>query len=848
MRGIKIPNSLRQERAENWAVSNDNAGKYTAVFAGFIAATAFSNAEAQQASPLPPVNVDVPTTRAKPAASKPSPDALRARTALRRAARRAQPTTAAPAVPFPNAGGLQAPNQNPYADAAAPYKVDRLQASGKFPEPLLNTPKTVTVLTKELLADKNATSLKQAVLSTAGVTLGTGEGGNAFGDRFFIRGFDARNDVFVDGVRDGGVSVRENFFTEQVEILRGPGSSYAGRGTTGGAVNIVTKQARTDRSFYGMDTTIGTDSTRRIVLDANQVITPALAVRAGGLFQEAGVAGRDFVTDNRNGGYVATKWTPLDTVKITTGYIHTGISGLPDFGVPYYRPSTATTAGGPFPDFGANRRNWYGFVNRDFFKVAQDVGSLNAEVAITPDLTLTNKTRVQRSTTDYVGTLPEGPTLNANLALSTVRANPQSRSQITDVVANQTEATYKFDTYNWKHTFLGGVEISRERSSIDSYTGLTSEQSGIVQTGTGSISNVSVFNPQFTYLPFGPVSKVGRPTKIGIDTNSVYVMDSANYQDTVILNGGVRYDDYNINTSGYGTQNGATVFGSQSQQHGMPNFNVGAVYKPMPIGSLYVAYATSSNPVGAEFDGTSTAYGGLSPVLNGNANQIFGPEKNTSTEVGTKWELFDRHLLVTAALFETTKDNARESRNVTAATATADCPYTATTGNVSCITAGAAYRIRGIDLGVGGKVTDKLSIFGGLVLMKSEVTKSLVPPANTTLFTSNVGLQLANVAHQSFNMLAKYQLTDVWEIGGSATYKSKIYGGTFLAANQGTVLPSYWRFDGFIEAKIDKNWSAKLFVNNIFDKRYYDALYQSATPFVLEAPGRSASFVLSGRF
>ena len=848
MRGIKIPNSLRQERAENWAVSNDNAGKYTAVFAGFIAATAFSNAEAQQASPLPPVNVDVPTTRAKPAASKPSPDALRARTALRRAARRAQPTTAAPAVPFPNAGGLQAPNQNPYADAAAPYKVDRLQASGKFPEPLLNTPKTVTVLTKELLADKNATSLKQAVLSTAGVTLGTGEGGNAFGDRFFIRGFDARNDVFVDGVRDAGVSVRENFFTEQVEILRGPGSSYAGRGTTGGAVNIVTKQARTDRSFYGMDTTIGTDSTRRIVLDANQVITSSLAVRAGGLFQEAGVAGRDFVTDNRNGGYVATKWTPLDTVKITTGYIHTGISGLPDFGVPYYRPSTATTAGGPFPDFGANRRNWYGFVNRDFFKVAQDVGSLNAEVAITPDLTLTNKTRVQRSTTDYVGTLPEGPTLNANLALSTVRANPQSRSQITDVVANQTEATYKFDTYNWKHTFLGGVEISRERSSIDSYTGLTSEQSGIVQTGTGSISNVSVFNPQFTYLPFGPVSKVGRPTKIGIDTNSVYVMDSANYQDTVILNGGVRYDDYNINTSGYGTQNGATVFGSQSQQHGMPNFNVGAVYKPMPIGSLYVAYATSSNPVGAEFDGTSTAYGGLSPVLNGNANQIFGPEKNTSTEVGTKWELFDRHLLVTAALFETTKDNARESRNVTAATATADCPYTATTGNVSCITAGAAYRIRGIDLGVGGKVTDKLSIFGGLVLMKSEVTKSLVPPANTTLFTSNVGLQLANVAHQSFNMLAKYQLTDVWEIGGSATYKSKIYGGTFLAANQGTVLPSYWRFDTFVEAKISKNWSAKLFVNNIFDQRYYDALYQSATPFVLEAPGRSASFVLSGRF
>jgi catecholate siderophore receptor len=105
MIGTRIPNSLRQERAESWAVGND-AGKYTAVFAGFIAATAFSSAEAQQSAPLPPVNVDVPTTRAKPAASKPSPDALRARTAMRRAARRAQPATAAPAVPFPNAGGL----------------------------------------------------------------------------------------------------------------------------------------------------------------------------------------------------------------------------------------------------------------------------------------------------------------------------------------------------------------------------------------------------------------------------------------------------------------------------------------------------------------------------------------------------------------------------------------------------------------------------------------------------------------------------------------------------------------------------------------------------------------------
>ncbi|HVR56565.1 MAG TPA: TonB-dependent receptor, partial [Pseudolabrys sp.] len=818
-------------------------------------------AEAQQA-PIPPVTVDAPVARPRPAASKPTPDQVRARTALRRAARRSQPAQVAP-VPFPNAGGLNA-DRDPYANPAAPYMATRVQASGKFPEPILNTPKTITVLTKDVLADQNSTTLKSAVLNTAGVTLGTGEGGNAFGDRFFIRGFDARNDIFLDGLRDAGVSVRENFFTEQVEILRGPGSSFAGRGTTGGAINIVTKQATTQNSFYNMDTTFGTDRTKRVVLDVNQVISPTLAIRAGGLFQDAGIAGRDYIKDDRDGGFVAAKWTPLDTVKLYANYIHTNLHGLPDFGVPYYRPGSpapptgfTSTAGGPFPDFGVNRNTFYGFVNRDYYSIKQDIGTFGGEVAITPDLMLSNKTRVQRSVLDYIGTLPESPITTAtNPAVGTLSANPQSRYQVTQNVANQTEATYKFDVGGWKNTALGGVEISREIASIDKYANLSTE--GLEGFGTpgGNVTGVNIYNPQFTFssnISPNP-TWAGLPTKIAIDTKSVYLIDTANYNDLVLLNGGIRYDDYGIKVSGFGTQNNVpNSFGTQAQQFGLPNFNLGLTVKPMPNGSVYVAYATSSNPVGAEFDGTSSAYGGIAPALNGNPIQIFGPEKNKAIEVGTKWELFDRRLLVTAALFQTEKENARESQNVNSSTAAAafpGCSYNlpAGSGNVSCITAGAAYRIRGIDLGVGGKITDKWSVFGGLVLMQSEVTKSLALSPQPALFPTNVGLKLANVAHQSFSMLTKYQLTDIWELGGQAVYRSQMYGGTLLAANQGTSIPSFWRFDVFAEAKIDKNWTAKLFVNNITNKLYYDALYQSATPFVFVAPGRSASLVMSARF
>lgn len=810
---IKAPKSLRSDVAcERLDTKADSLSAYkVSALASLVAVASFSGAEAQQTA-LPPVTVDAPVVRTRPAASRPSPDQLRARTALRRAARRAQPAPVAP-LPFPNAGGLQAPDANPYADAAAPYKSDRL-ASSKFTEPLLNTPRSVTVLTKELLEDKNATTLKEVARSTAGVTLGTGEGGNAFGDRFFIRGFDARNDIFVDGIRDPAVSIRENFFTEQVEILRGPASSYAGRGTAGGAINIVTKQA-TDRNFYNAETTLGTDATRRVTFDVNQVINPTLAMRVGGLFQEAGVAGRALTSDDRWGTFAAVKWTPTDGIKITANYIHTDLDALPDFGVPYYKQGNV-----PVTEVGVPRNTYYGFVYRDFQKTTQDIGTISGEVHINDHITLNNRFRAQRSISNYIGTIPEAPiTTNANPLLWTFTANPQSRYQTTDVLADQADATFKFDTGQIKHTAVLGIEASRERVSIDKYTGLSSEVIGSgAFSGSGSLPGQSIFAPSYNFTPFPTApSLTGNPTIVPVDTKSIYLIETANYRDIVILNGGVRYDDYNVSAS--------NNMGSVSAHSGLFNYNGGITIKPLPFASVYAAYATSSNPVGAELDGTSVAYGGFNPASL--VNQVFGPEQNKAAEVGTKWELFDRHVLATAALFETTKDNARE-------TIPNGLP------NAGNIVAGASYRVQGIDLSLSGNITDKWSVFGGLVLMQSKVTKSVV--------AGNIGDRLANVAHQSFNVMTKYKFDGGWELGGQATYRSKIYGGTLLAANQGTELPSYWRFDLFAEKKLTKNLTAKIFVNNIFNKLYYDALYISAAPFVFVAPGRSASFVLSAKF
>ena len=823
MNEMSVPRSLRAAIGARFIgdLWDGNSSTRKATASCLLAVASMTAADAQEQT-LPPVTVEAPAKR--PAASKPSPEQLRVRTALRRAARvKREAEAKAKAAPTNTAAEPLA--RDPYADPAAPYKADRL-ASPKFSEPIANTPKSITVLTREILDDKDATSLKDVARTTPGVTLGTGEGGNAFGDRFFIRGFDARNDVFVDGIRDPSVSVRENFFTEQIEILKGPSATIDGRGTTGGALNIVTKQA-TDQNFYNADSILATDNTRRVTFDVNQVINPTLSVRFDGMWQNANISERDFATDDRWGGLAAVKWTPTDTVTVTANYIHTYLWSQPDFGVPYN-----TVAGAPVTSVGVPRDTYYGFVNRDFQIAQQDIGTINAEWRVNDFVTVSNKIRDERSVLNYIGTIPEQSTGSANNPCNSmggnfanpnpanwlVCLNPTSRYQVTDVLADQTSATIKFDTGPVRNTIVTGTELSREAVSIDSYSGLNSEALGAGAFANGTVGPVSVLFPP-NNLPFGTNPTVtGNPNVITVNDNSAYVLETANYRDFVILNGGLRFDQYDITAA----KNG---FATISADSGMWNYNLGAVVKPLPFASVYVAYGTGSEPVGAELDGTSANYGGLNPTSP--INQIFSPIESKAAEVGTKWELFDRHLLATAALFRTDVSNAREL-------VPAGFP------NAGTVQAGAAYHVQGIDLGATGKFTDRWSIYTGLVLMNNRVDASAVP--------TNIGLPLAFVANQSFNVLTKYKVNNWLEIGGQATYRSKIYGGTLLAANQGTVLPDFWRFDAFIEGYFWQHYEWKVFVNNIFNQLYYDAFYQSAAPFVLPAPGRVIGVQMTARF
>ena len=276
----------------------------------------------------------------------------------------------------------------------------------------------------------------------------------------------------------------------------------------------------------------------------------------------------------------------------------------------------------------------------------------------------------------------------------------------------------------------------------------------------------------------------------------------------------------------------------------MPNLQRSVLsFKPLPNASVYAAYATSSNPVGAEFDGTSAPIR-LALRSERRSNQIFGPEKNKAAEIGTKWELFDRHLLVTGALFQTEKDNARETSNIQRPAHCCSYPARAR----SCITAGAAYRPRHRSR---RRRQDHRQVehlrrpgadaVGGDEVARPSPTAVIRPMSGCRSPTSRTSRSTCSPSTSSPNL----------GVGGQATYRSKIYGGTLLAANQGTRAAELLALRRLRrEARSTRTGTRSCSCNNIFNKLYYDAFYQSAAPFVLVAPGRAAClrWSLSAKF
>ncbi len=778
---------------------------------------------AQETAPpsdLPPVVVEgqeTPPASTAPAKKKSpaSQSAGKAKSAAKPASQAAP--TAAPTESYSEAAPSDAapagpPGSNPYANPNAPYKVEK-SGSNKFTEPLVNTPKTITAISKDVIQDKGATDLRELARQTPGVTIHAGEGGGSFGSNFEIRGFNARNDIFVDGIRDPGNIGRDVFSIEQLEIYKGPSGTISGRATPGGAFNFITKQPSFDDNFYIVETTIGTDEMFRTTLDANQVVGSGFAARANILYDQHDIAGRDFTEDERWGGLLSAAVRPTEDLQVNLDYYRVRRNGLPDAGVPVSRVDKA-----PFTELGLNRDTFFGQLSLDYLDEESDVGTATIKARLAPGVTLRNVTRYGENYSAYIQTAARPAVTQLDINGDTNTTNPQ-RIQDTSMFANQTSVNLQFGTGLIHHDVVAGFEYSNEKIDRSAHA--------ITPTGTPPGAVVPILNPDPFRDPRSWDGTTGRLFKADIEDYGFYLTDTVHLSEQWIVNGSIRYDDFTRDQVGGPSTNnnsGNTIQNNTARvDEGLLSWNTGIVYKPIPIASIYAAYGYTETPVGNEIDSTGGEYNGLTRF-----NQGLPPEETRGIEVGTKWELFDRRLLATAALFETTKDNARTNRGVNSDAADPE------------IGAAGKYRVRGIELGVAGNITEQWSMFGGIVLMNTEVLQSDVP--------AEVGRRLANTPLTQFALLSKYAITPNFTVGGQAIYQSEFYAGHFARADNNYHSVPYWRFDALAEYKIDENWSLELLGTNLTNELYYDAIYQGDNSFAYVAPGRAGYLTVKWQY
>ena len=686
---------------------------------------------------------------------------------------------------------------NVVGDRPMGYKVDR-SASDKFTAPLLDTPKSVTVIPEEVIQQRGATTLEEVYRTTPGITLGAGEGGVPGSDWPQIRGFNAESNVYIDGIRDTGAQTRGTFNLEQVEIVKGPGSAFAGRGSTGGSINLVTKTPKAE-TFVEGSATVGTDKTKRATVDANYAVNESVAVRMNVLGHDGEVAGRDSVEMTQYGIAPSISVGLNGPTRGTLALSHFETEDTPDYGIPYDR-----TTGRPAD---VDLDNFYGLTNRDFRETQSDQVTLTLEHDVTDALTVRNVTRYSWSTIDYIVTNPDDS--KGNVANGTVWRGVKSRNSDTEIIANNTELLGNAHDGWFGHSFIFGLEASQEKSQSRGYSVDTGNRD-CSATGIGASSNYNctdLYNPDPGDPWTGSITPSSSFRDAKTTTVAAYAFDTVELTPQWSINAGLRLDNYKTDVESGGGR-GGDFDGSTTDT--FLNYQAGLVYKPLPNGSVYASFGTSSDPSGAS--------GGEGSENLSASNVNLDPERSVSYEIGTKWELMNRKLAVTGAIFRTEKTNAR---------------VTDPSGGTEQVLDG-EQRVDGFELGVAGRITDKWQVFGGYTYMTSEIVDDGAG--------SNDGNEIPNVPEHSVSIWSTYDVFADWTLGGGATYMSSRFGNT---ANTREV-PEFWRFDAMVAYQPVENLTLRLNANNIFDERYFDKPY--TTHFATVAPGRSVLLTAVAKF
>lgn len=761
--------------------------------------------------------------------------------------------------------------------------------SPKATAPLVDMPQTVTVISDQTLRRQNLLTLRDALTTVPGITFGAGEGGGGYGDNINLRGYSASNDITVDGVRDSAQYTRSDPFNlQQIEIYNGANSVFNGSGSVGGTINLVSKIPQAE-DLTILSAALGTDNYYRATVDTNHRVSDLVAVRLNAMFHHSDVPGRDVEEYQRWGVAPSVTFGIGRPTSLTIAYLHQRDDNIPLYGVPFYLNQLND---GPLPE--ADDSDYFGYRNLDQQEITVDRLTLTFNHEFSDDVSIRNLTRWQQVDQYSQTSAPQGTFCLTGTGRQPVSAGPDDatglpciatltnvatgagptlgtvtltvppgswqpsgprglvRDQSNELLYNQTDLRWEAgEAGRVRNVMVVGFSFAWEDYSIESAS-LTRNAAGAPVV----LPLESISNPSGIYT--GPINYTVTARSRGETENkAIYLFDTLEIGRMFELNAGVRLEraegtfrNVPLAFSPPGTA-ALTPLAQlpQTSEETLFSYRFGAVFKPTPASSLYVAYGNARTPTSA----TVRLGCGTLPTATAPDPCAAPPETARNYEIGGKIEMLDRRLLLTAALFRNERSNFRVASND---------PVQPTLQVVD-----GRSRVDGIALGASGNIMPQWTIFANYTYLDGEVLQSvsdfcLATPSvacgnrnasgSIIIADPQAGDRLIQTPKHSASLFTTYRFGFGLEIGYGFNYQSGFatYQRSLLQRTQFTT-ESWMTHRAFVSYPITEGLTAQLNVQNFTNERYFTNIRNNANATSgaitggWAAPGEDRSAVLS---
>lgn len=632
----------------------------------------------------------------------------------------------------------------------------------KTDTPLIDTPQTVSVVTREQIDDQALQDIGDILRYTPGASVGQGEGNR---DQITIRGQNTTADFFVDGIRDDVQYFRPLYNIERVEVHKGPNAMIFGRGGGGGIINRVTKSPVADELLASAAGSVDTFGAYYFSADVNAAIAEGAALRINGLYEKFNNH-RDFFGGERYAVNPVVAAELDDKTRILASYEYVDDDRAVDRGIP-------SLDGRPITGF---HDTFFGIRGINRTTLQAHVAKLRVEHDLSDNLSFNSTTQYGDYDKLYQNVYPVGVKLDdANLGgrdsvtLDSYRDTTDRENFIT-----QGNLLFTGKTGGIKHSLLLGYELGRQKSD-------NRRRDGVFDDSGSDKITIELADP--ISQPSLSFPKFNRNRQSDLNFVSIYIQDQITIFDELQIVGGVRYDSFDIDAVDQievadGAADGDNGYLSRTDNKFSPR--AGIIFKPRENMSIYGSYSKSFLPRSGD------QFLSLTPDT-----ASLAPESFDNYEIGAKWDIRP-NLSLTTALFQL--DRSNQSKAVD------DQGNAQLTGS----------RTKGFEIQLVGSLIEGL---------KTNIGYSYLD-ANERVGGSDAD-RLGQVPKHQFSMWNRYNFNSQFGVGIGVTHQS----AQSALTGSDVIIPDYTRVDAAIYYQVNDRIKLQANVENLFDEKYYPSVH-----------------------